>query len=67
MTRNVNLGEILDNEDMLILSILDPLSSKLPESVIKNWDSAKNVYKISREFVWNIHKKREKLYKDLDK
>ena len=65
--KNKKLSEILDSEDMLILSILDPLSSKLPESVTKNWDSAKDVYKISRQFCWNVHKKREKLYKDFDK
>ena len=66
ITRNKKLSEILDSEDMLILSVLDPLSSKLPESVTKNWDSANEAYKMSREFCWNIHKKREIFYKDVD-
>ena len=67
MGQNINMSEILDNQDQIMLSILDPLSSKLPDKVTKNWLSAKEAYKISREYCYNIHKKRTKLYSDDDK
>ena len=66
-SQNNHISEILENEDKVILSILDPLSSKLPEVVTKNWNSAKHVYKLSREFCYNIHMKREKLHRDMEK
>ena len=67
MAQNRYISEILDEEDTILLSILDPLSSKLPDTVIKNWVSAKQIYKLSREFCYNIHRKRTKLYNDAEK
>ena len=67
MAQNRYISEILDEEDTILLSILDPLSSKLPDTVIKNWVSAKQTYKLSREFCYNIHRKRTKLYNDAEK
>jgi hypothetical protein len=67
ISQNNKLGEILNNEEMIMLTILDPVSSKLPEAVTKNWLSVKAVYCISREFCYNMHRKREKLYKDMEK
>ena len=66
-TQNKGISDILDDEDKLILSILDPLSSKLPEEVIQKWDSANTAYKLSREFCYNVHMKREKIYRDIEK
>ena len=63
-SQNKNISKLLNNEDLIILSILDPLSSKLPESVVRNWLSPKQVYKFSRQFCYNLHRKREKLYSD---
>jgi hypothetical protein len=62
--QNKCISDVLDVEDETMLSILDPLSSKLPDTVIKNWVSANKVYKLSREFCYNIHRKRTKLYDD---
>jgi hypothetical protein len=67
ITQNGKLSEILNNQELIMLTILDPLSSKLPETVTKNWLSVKTAYSISREFCYNMHKKRDKLYQDLDK
>ena len=67
LAKNKNLSRILDDEDSLILSILDPLSSKLPEIVTKNWASAKQIYELSREFCYNLHRRRTKLYSELEK
>ena len=61
---NTHISDLLNNEDMMILSILDPLSSKLPEIVTKNWTSPNKVYQIARQFCYNLHQKREKLYRD---
>ena len=61
---NTHISDLLNNEDMMILSILDPLSSKLPEIVTKNWRSPNKVYQIARQFCYNLHQKREKLYRD---
>ena len=36
---NTNISEICDSEYLLMLSILDPVSSKLPEKLINNWSS----------------------------
>ena len=60
---NSHIGALLNNEDMMILSILDPLSSKLPEVVTKNLTSPNKAYQIARQFCYNLHQKREKLYR----
>ena len=64
--QNSRLSEILDDEEMIIQSILDPLSSNLPESVRLAWVSPKEVYSISRNFCYNIHNMREKVYKEIE-
>ena len=51
---------------MIVQSILDPLSSNLPESVRLAWVSPKEVYSISRQFCYNLHKMREKVYKEAE-
>ena len=64
---NKKISEILENETLIMLSILDPLHSKLPESISRGWQSGKIAYEISRKFCFNMHMKREKLYKECDK
>ena len=66
LQQNCQLGEIFTNEDVLIQTILDPLSSNLPETVRQGWVSAKAVYCLSRQFCSSLHKMREKLYKEAD-
>jgi hypothetical protein len=50
---------------MIMLTILDLVSSKLPEAVTKKWLSVKAVYCISREFCYNMHRKEKN--KDMEK
>jgi hypothetical protein len=63
---NGQLSEILANEDLIIQTVLDPLSSNLPISVREGWISAKAAYSTSRQFCYNLHRMREKLYKEAD-
>ena len=59
---NSNVSSLLQNEDALMISILDPESSLLPDEVRFNWDSTTDIYELSRNYVYNIHKKYEKFY-----
>ena len=61
---NSQVLEILNNEHLLLISILDPLSSKLPDELVKNWSSVSKVYELSRKFCYRMYLKREKVYKD---
>ena len=53
---------MLDNEVAVMISILDPESSLLPEEVRLNWESSSSIYALSRDYVYNIHRKFEKYY-----
>ena len=64
---NPEISTILDNEKQVILSILDPVSSKLPLTVKNGWTSVKAAYDVSRKFCYDIHRKRDKFYTNLDK
>jgi hypothetical protein len=66
ISQNKKLGEILNDKERIMLTILDQVSSKLPEVVAKNWLSVKAVYSISREFCYKMCRKKEKLYKDME-
>ena len=63
MTSNKSIGVILNNEDNMVISILDPISSKLLQPVRQGWDSVNNAFSLSRKFCSDIHRKREKIYK----
>ena len=63
---NSNVLSISDDEDLLLISILDPLSSKLPDIVSRNWSSVHDVYKLSRKLIYRMHLKREKIYTKID-
>ena len=64
---NPHISQILNNEKQLILSILDPISSKLPLTVKDSWSSVKGAYEVSRKFCSDMHRKRDKFYIKLDK
>ena len=64
---NTHLSSILDKQEQVILSILDPVSSKLPENVRKGWTSVNQAYGLSRKFCSDMHQKRESFYNNLDK
>ena len=63
---NKNVLDICDSEILVIISILDPLSCKLPLIVTRNWSSVSSVYELSRKFIHRMHLKREKIYKEVD-
>jgi hypothetical protein len=64
---NTNLTQIMDNSVLKTTLILDPLSNLLPEAVTDSWNlSTNDVHRLCREMCYNIHKKREKLYKEKD-
>ena len=56
-----NLTSYLSNTELLLLILLDPFSPVVPAAVRDNWSSESDVYKISRNYFYDIHKKREKL------
>ena len=62
LLQNNRLSDILGNEDQIIQTILDPLSEHISENIRNNWNSVKTVYEISRQFCYDLHRKREKLY-----
>ena len=59
---NPKVSNLADNETALIVSILDPESSLLLKEVRFNWESSKNIYALSREYVYNVHRKFKKFY-----
>ena len=63
---NTKLVQISDYEKLLVISILDPLSSKLPENITSSWSSVSAVYALARKFCHRIHSKRENIYLELD-
>ena len=64
---NSQVLDLINNESLLLTSILDPLSSILPERIVKNWVSVKTVYDLSRQFCYRMFLKRKKIYKDIEK
>ena len=64
---NTNVLSICDNQQLVLVCILDPLSSKLPKTITNNWSSVSGVYELSRKFIHRMHLKREKIYKEIDK
>ena len=63
---NKNILSICDNEKLLLISILDPLSSKLPDNITTKSSSVRDVYQLSRKYVYRKHPKREKIYTEMD-
>ena len=59
---NARITSLLGNEVSLMISILDPESSLLPEDIRYNWDSSAKIYSLSRDYVYNVHRKFDKFY-----
>ena len=62
---NPHLTEVMEDEQLLLTAILDPESSLLPLSVMRGWTSSNKIYKISRDYLYNLHRKREKVLQNL--
>ena len=56
---NNNFSSIVNNEKLLILSILNPESELIPEEARLYCDTA---FRLSRSFCYDLYKKREKFY-----
>ena len=63
LLNNTKISEIINNENLLVIFILDPLSSKLPEDI---WSFVSAVYGVARKCCHRMHLLREKIYKELD-
>ena len=61
---NNNLVKISDRSTLLIIAILDPESSKLPNFITDNWTHLDKIYSLSRTFCLNIHQKRDRILKE---
>ena len=61
---NPKVTRLADNETALVISILDPESSLLPEDIRYNWESSTAIYTLSRDYVYNVHRKFEKFYEN---
>ena len=59
---NPEVVSLTNNETALLISILDPESSLLPEPIRHGWESSTNIYTLSRDYAYNVHKKLEKFY-----
>lgn len=60
------ISSLLNNEAALMVSILDPQSSLLPEEIRFNWESSSEIYSLSRDFAHNIHRKFDFFYEEID-
>ena len=59
---NPKITSLLKNEVALMISILDPESCLLPEDIRYNWESSTKIYSLSRDYVYNVHRKFDKFY-----
>ena len=62
---NPKVASLANNETALLISILDPESSLLPEEIRHNWESSKKIYALSRDYVYNVHRKFDKFYQKI--
>ena len=63
---NPGIISFSNNTDILLISILDPESTKLPVEIRDSWKDIDSMYEKSRQFCWNIHRKREKILQSKD-
>ena len=59
--QNPKLLSFSQKPQIIILAILDPESPKLPEEIRFGWKSSHVTYKLTRDFLYNIHRKRTKI------
>ena len=64
-----SITKYISDERVLLLSLLDPFSPLVPADVRDSWKDSDKVYKTSRNFFYDLHKKREKIIekKETDK
>ena len=62
-----SLINYITEEKTLLLSLLDPFSPLVPAEVRESWTDSDLVYKTSRNYFYDLHKKREKLVEKIDR
>ena len=48
-------------QKLLFLALLDPYSPLLPDDIKQGWKSTNTAYELSRNYFFDLHKKREKV------
>ena len=56
-----SLVKYTTDERIFLLSLLDPFSPLVPAEVRESWTDKDQVYRTSRNFFYDLHKKREKV------
>ena len=64
---NPSLNTIRENQQLFLISLLDPFSPILPEDVRQGWKDKNTPYEISRNYFAAIHKKRKNLIEKYEK
>ena len=65
---NPKLIQIMEDVKLKMVLVLDPTSKLLPTSISEHWSQTPSVvYALCRDMLYNLHKKRDKLYKKMDK
>ena len=59
------IKKYLVDKDLLLVILLDPFSSKVPADVRESWSSKDEAYALSRNYFYDIHKKREKMLENI--
>ena len=62
-----NITNYMENEKLFLQILLDPFSSRVPIEVKNGWSSSDEAYKLTRNYCYHIHKKRDKLIENIGK
>ena len=66
LAENEHVSKYDNNHKIMTISILDPESNFLPEEITSNWKNLEETYKLARDFVFNMFKKRKTLTEKFD-
>ena len=56
-----NISKYLSNPKVLLVALLDPFSPLVPNDLKEGWRNKDEAYKLSRNYFYDLHKKREKI------
>ena len=56
-----NIKQFVSCPKTLLLALLDPFSPLLPNELKEGWRNSEEAYQLSRNYFYDLHKKREKL------
>ena len=59
-----NISKYLSNPKVLLVALLDPFSPLVPNDLNNGWRNKDEAYKLSRNYFYDLHKKREKINED---